>query len=211
MSPKEINIALRNIFNGNGLEAKGFMIKADSPVETNITHEDNTTIIKFEGNLPRAEITRFITLKAYIEQITFGEDGGSIKLRNFPDIHFGYDSNSLLEFLEKNIPYNFGSMDNQIEEKYSDGNKREIAKKCLQYAREWSTMSMSAGVDFSNASSCQKKALRKDCYNFVKENVEQDVKNKYSSVFLMFVLLSVILPAIIQWIVHKVLDELFNK
>ena len=211
MSPKEINIALRNIFNGNGLEAKGFMIKADSPVKANITHEENTTIIKFNENLPRAEITRFITLKAYIEEITFGQDGGSIKLRNFPDIHFGYDSDSLLDFLNKNVPYNFGSMDNEIEDKYSDGNKREIAKKCLQYARQWSTMSMSAGVDFSDVSSCQKKVLRKDCYNFVKENVEQDVKKKYGSVFLMFVLLSVILPAIISWIVHQVLDELFNQ
>lgn len=211
MSPKEINVALRNIFNGNGLDAKGFKIKADTPVNALITHEENVTKIVFSENLPRAEITKIITLKAYIEQITFGEEGGSIKLRNFPDIHFGYDSNSLLEFLEKNIPYNFGSMDNQIEEKYSDGNKREIAKKCLQYAREWSTMSMSAGVNFADASSCEKKALRKDCYNFVKENVEEDVRKKYGSVFLMFILLTVILPAIIQWVVHKVLDELFNK
>lgn len=211
MSPKEINVALRNIFNGNGLDAKGFKIKADSPVNALITHEENTTKIVFSENLPRAEITRLITLKAYIEQITFGEEGGSIKLRNFPDIHFGYDSNSLLEFLEKNIPYNFGSMDNQIAEKYCDSNKQEIAKKCLQYAREWSTMSMSAGVDFSDASSCERKALRKDCYNFVKENVEEDVKEKYGSVFLTFILLTVILPAIISWVVHRVLDELFNK
>jgi hypothetical protein len=210
MSPKEINIALRNIFNGNGLEAKGFMIKADSPVKTTITHQDNTTIITFIDNLPRAEITRFITLKAYIEEITFGEDGGSIKLRNFPDINFGYDSNSLLDFLNKNIPYDFGSMDSQISEKYCDDNKKEIAKKCLQYTREWSTMSMSAGVDFSNADKCQRKSLKRDCYNFVYENVEQDVKEKYGSVFLTFILLTVILPAIISWIVHRVLDELFN-
>ena len=68
-----------------------------------------------------------------------------------------------------------------------------------------------AGVDFSDASSCERKALRKDCYNFVKENVEEDVKEKYGSVFLTFILLTVILPAIISWVVHRVLDELFNK
>ena len=211
MSPKEINIALRNIFNGNGLEAKGFLIKADSPVNTYITHENNTTIIKFSENLPRAEITRLITLKAYIEEITFAEDGGSIKLRNFPDIHFGYDSNSLLDFLGKNIPHNFGSMDNQIEEKFCDENKREIAKKCLQYAQEWSKICMSAGVSFADSNACTKKALKKECYEFVKSNVEEDVKEKYGSVFLTFILLTVILPAIISWVVHRVLDELFNK
>ena len=211
MSPKEINIALRNIFNGNGLEAKGFLIKADSPVNTYITHENNTTIIKFSENLPRAEITRLITLKAYIEEIAFAEDGGSIKLRNFPDIHFGYDSNSLLDFLGKNIPHNFGSMDNQIEEKFCDENKREIAKKCLQYAQEWSTISMQADVDFANASSCERKDLRRDCCRFVRDNVEEDVKEKYGSVFLTFILLTVILPAIISWVVHRVLDELFSK
>ena len=210
MSPKEINIALRNIFNGNGLEAKGFLIKADSPVNTYITHENNTTIIKFSENLPRAEITRLITLKAYIEEITFAEDGGSIKLRNFPDIHFGYDSNSLLDFLGKNIPHNFGSMDNQIEEKFCDENKREIAKKCLQYAQEWSKICMSAGVSFADSNACTKKALKKECYEFVKSNVEEDVKEKYGSVFLTFILLTVILPAIISWVVHRVLDELFN-
>ena len=50
MSPKEINISLRNIFNGNGIEVKGFKIKAESPCVANISHGDNVTIIKFGEN-----------------------------------------------------------------------------------------------------------------------------------------------------------------
>ncbi len=210
MSPKEINIALRNIFNGNGLEAKGFLIKADSPVNTDITHENNTTIIKFSENLPRAEITRLITLKAYIEEITFSEDGGSIKLRNFPDIHFGYDSNSLLDFLGKNIPHNFGSMDNQIEEKFCDGNKREIAKKCLQYSEQWATMCMGKGVTFDNADYFDRYTLKDQCYNFVYDNVVEDAEKKYGSILLTWIFLYVILPVIIRWIINRFLDKLFD-
>ena len=44
--------------------------------------------IKFGENQPRAEITKLITFYAYIEQIVFGEEGGSVKLRNFPDFKF---------------------------------------------------------------------------------------------------------------------------
>ncbi len=210
MSPQEINVMLRNLFNGNGVELKGFKIKAESPLDTKVTHVDNTTTIVFVGKLPRVEIVKLFTIKCYIEQIVFGQEGGSIKIKNFPDINFGYDSNSFLDFLGKNIPYNFGSMDNQIEEKFGDRNKQKIAKKCLQYAQEWSKICMSAGVSFADSNACTKKALKKECYEFVKSNVEEDVKEKYGSVFLTFILLTVILPAIISWVVHRVLDELFN-
>ena len=71
MSPKQINIALRNIFNGNGLDLNGVKIKSESPCDVNVTHENNTTTIKFLKNLPKAEIKRFITLSAYIEGIYF--------------------------------------------------------------------------------------------------------------------------------------------
>jgi hypothetical protein len=210
MSPQEINVMLRNLFNGNGVDLKGFKIKADSPLDTKIISKNNTTTIVFEDNLPRVEIVKLFTIKCYIEQIVLGQEGGSIKIKNFPDINFGYDSNSLLDFLGKNISYNFGSMDNEIEKKYGNGDKQRIAKKCLQYAQEWSRISMSAGVNFADSDSCKRKALRKDCYDFVKENVEEDVKYKYKSVFITFILITVILPAIISWVVGKILDELFN-
>ena len=44
MSPQEINVTLRNLFNGNGVDLKGFKIKADSPLNTKITHVNNTNI-----------------------------------------------------------------------------------------------------------------------------------------------------------------------
>ena len=83
MSPQEINVMLRNLFNGNGVELKGFKIKAESPLDTKVTHVDNTTTIVFVGKLPRVEIVKkLFTIKCYIEQIVFGQEGGSIKIKN---------------------------------------------------------------------------------------------------------------------------------
>ena len=79
MSPQEINVMLRNLFNGNGVELKGFKIKAESSLDTKVTHVDNTTTIVFVGKLPRVEIVKLFTIKCYIEQIVFGQEGGSIK------------------------------------------------------------------------------------------------------------------------------------
>ena len=107
---------IRNLFNGNGIEVKGFKIKAESPCVANISHGNNTTIIKFGENQPRAEITKLITFYAYIEQIVFGPQGGSVKLRNFPDFSFGYgDSADTLKFCN----FNNADIYAEIEGKYS--------------------------------------------------------------------------------------------
>ena len=211
MSPKQINVALRNLFNGNGFDAKGFKIKSESPLVANIEHEGSTTVIKFGENKPRAEIKKFITLRAYIEQIIFAEHGGSIKLKNFPDISFGYDNNSLIDLITDNFCGESSDCDSLIDEKYSDSNHREIAKKCWQYAEEWSKICVHSDVDFKSASNSEKSKYRQSCYNFVKDNIENDVQDKYSSVFLTFIFLYVILPAIISWVVHRVLDKLFTE
>jgi len=81
MSPQEINVTLRNLFNGNGVDLKGFKIKADSPLNTKITHVNNTTTINFVDSLPRVEIVKLFTIKCYIEQIVLGLEGGSIKIK----------------------------------------------------------------------------------------------------------------------------------
>ncbi len=209
MSPKAISVNLRNLFNGNGIEVNGFKIKADSPCVADISHDNNTTTIKFDVNQPRAEIKKFITLKAYIEQITFGEESVSIKLRNFPDLNFKYESTSLVDLFVKDFTHCF-ELEHEIDKKYSDTKQKEIAKKCLQYAEEWSRICMQSNVDFSNAGCAERKQLKSECYAFVKENITSDIKEKYSSVFLTFILISVVIPAIISWVVHRMLDRLFT-
>ncbi len=212
MSPKQINVALRNIFNGNGLEINSVKIKSDSPCDVNVSYNNNNTTIKFLKNLPKAEIKRFITFSAYIEGIYFGEKKGSIKLKNFPDLFFGYEeTTSLLSLIENNF-YSL-DFDREVEEKYTSKEHQRIAKKCLHYAREWTTISMNGGVDFKSAGYLKRYDLRRKCYDFVKENIKNDLaeEKEYSSILLTFLFFSVILPAIVTWIVHRVLDELFTK
>jgi hypothetical protein len=208
MSPEDISKALFKVFNDEGLEVKGFKIKSKSPLVANIHNSDEKTIIKFGENYPKAEITRIITLYAYIEEIVFGKDGGSIKLKNFPDIHFAY-SDSVLSLIKENFGDSH-AIDCEIDKKYSCPSENEIAKKCLQYANEWATICSQAGVDFSESNHFEKQELRRSCYNFVKDNVEEEAKEKYKSVFLTFILVTIILPAIISWVVGKILDELFG-
>lgn len=207
MSPKEINVTLRNLFNGNGIEVKGFKIKAESPCVANISHGNNTTIIKFGENQPRAEITKLITFYAYIEQIVFGEEGGSVKLRNFPDFSFGYgDSADTLKFCN----FNNADIYAEIEGKYSKKSYKDIAKKCLQYSEEWATMCMGKGVTFDNADYFDRYTLKDQCYNFVYDNVVEDAEKKYGSIILTWIFLYVILPTIIRWIINRFLDKLFD-
>ena len=65
MSPKEINEALKNLFDENGFEVSGFKVKSESPLVVNVNHAEDKTIIRFGTNNPRAEIKRFITFHAY--------------------------------------------------------------------------------------------------------------------------------------------------
>ena len=213
MSPKQINVALRNLFNDNGLDINGVKIKSDSPCDVNISYEENSTTIKFTSSLPRAEIKRFITLTAYIEGIFFGKEKGSIKLRNFPDLFFGYEETTSLVSLIQNNFYSSECLDNEITTKFSCKEQQRIAKKCLHYAQEWTTLSMNGGVDFKSAGYLTRYDLRRKCYNFVKENIKNDLaeEEEYSSILLTFLFFSVILPAIITWVVHRILDQLFTK
>lgn len=211
MSPKQINVALRNLFNGNGIDANGFKIKADSPLTANITHENDTTVINFSEKTPRVEIKKLITLRAYIEQVIFAEEGGSVKLRNFPDIHFKYDDKSLMDLIHANFCHSF-EIEHEIKAKYTDCKQKEIANQCLQYAQEWATICSSSGINFEEVSVWKRRDLKRGCYNFVRDNIAQEIddQKKHGAVF-TFMFLYVILPAIISWIVHRVLDRLFTK
>ena len=211
MSPKQINVALRNLFNGNGIDANGFKIKADSPLGIDVTYEDDTTVIKFSEKMPRVEIKKIITLRAYIEQVIFAEEGGSVKLKNFPDIHFKYDDSSLMDLINANFCYSF-EIERDIKEKYTDCKQKEIANQCLQYAQEWATICSSSGMDFQKVSGWERRELKRECFSFVKDNIAQEIndRKKHGAVF-TFMFLYVILPAIISWIVHRVLDRLFTE
>jgi len=219
MSPKEINDSLVKLFSKEGIEVKGFKIKGKSPFMANIEHEDDLTVISFGSNQLKAEVTKIITVYAYIEQVVFGKTGGSIKLRNFPDFSFSYDSfgDACCEHkgsencFKSNIRLLCKDVETEICEKYKDqSNYKEVAKKCLQYAEEWTTICHDSGIKFNDSDYLDRYTLRGQCYDFVKSNVEEDLENKYGSVILTWLFMYVVLPMIIKWVVNRVLERLFN-
>tara|TARA_B100001564_G_scaffold358181_1_gene376167 strand:+ start:14586 stop:15212 length:627 start_codon:yes stop_codon:yes gene_type:complete len=207
MSPKDVKEILDKIFSEEGFEIKGFKIKSKTPLVANIHHDGGRIDIKFGSNLPKAEITRIITVYAYIEQVVLGETGASIKLRSFPDITLNYENFSEID---PSFVFNFSSLEETIDKKYSESSHKQIAKKCLQYAEEWATICHQSGVTFENADYADRYVMYNQCYDFVKENIEKDVEKRYGSVILTWLFAYVILPMIIKWIVNKVLERLFN-
>lgn len=209
MSPKEISEVLFKIFSDEGFSVNGFKIKSESPLIANIYNEDETTTISFGTNYPRAEVTRLITLYAYIEQLVFRKEGGTVRLKNFPDISFGYDKSSILNFLDHLTYAGECEIEKEIEEKYSDDTRRKIAKDCLQYATEWATIVSQSG-GFSGAGPAKKKELKRQCYDFVVENVRKNAnEKKYGSVILTYLLVFIIIPAVARFIIVRLLEKYF--
>ena len=207
MSPKEINDYIIKLFSSEGIDVNGYKIKADSPLIVEITNNNNLTEIKFGSNLPKAEITRIITIYAYIEGLVFGECGGTVKLRNFPDLSFSYDSGNCET--SSSLPP-LSEINNDIETRYSEKSHKEIASKCLQYAEEWATICHQSGITFENADYADRYNHYNNCYDFVEENIKKDVENRHGSVILTWLFVYVVLPMIIKLIVNKVLERLFN-
>ena len=206
MSPREIYQSISSIFNGEGIVVKGFKVTSKTPTVANITYGADIAEITFGQNQPKAEITRIITMYAHIEKIVFGPEGGSIKLRNFPDFSFGYG---------EEVTHNFVRFDNsdiyaEIEGKYAKKSYKDIAKKCLQYSEEWATMSMCNGITFDNADYFDRWKLKDQCYNFVYDNVVEDAEKRYGSIVITWIFLYIILPTIIKWIINRFLDKLFD-
>ena len=209
MSPKEISEVLFKIFSDEGFSVNGFKIKSESPLVANVYNEDEMTTISFGTNYPRAEITRLITLYAYIEQLVFRKEGGTVRLKNFPDISFGYDKSSILNFLDHLTYAGECEIEKEIEEKYSDDTRRKIAKDCLQYATEWATIVSQSG-GFCDAGPSKRKELKRQCYDFVIENVKQNAnEQKYGSVILTYLLVFIIIPAVARFIIVRLLEKYF--
>ena len=206
MSPREIYQSISSIFNGEGIVVKGFKVTSKTPTVANITYGADIAEITFGQNQPKAEITRIITMYAHIEKIVFGPEGGSIKLRNFPDFSFGYGE----EVTHKFVRFDNSDIYAEIEGKYAKKSYKDIAKKCLQYSEEWATMSMCNGITFDNADYFDRWKLKDQCYNFVHDNVLEDAEKRYGSIVITWIFLYIILPTIIKWIINRFLDKLFD-
>ena len=206
MSPRDIYQSIASLFNGEGIVVKGFKVTSKTPTVATLRYDADIAEITFGENQPKAEITRIITMYAYIEKIVFGPEGGSIKLRNFPDFSFGYGE----EVTHKFVRFDNSDIYAEIEGKYAKKSYKDIAKKCLQYSEEWATMSMCNGITFDNADYFDRWKLKDQCYNFVHDNVLEDAEKRYGSIVITWIFLYIILPTIIKWIINRFLDKLFD-
>ena len=209
MTPKEVNEIFNKIFS-EGYNVKGITIESKSPVVANIFHHEGATRIEFGANNPKAVIKKFITFYAYIEEIYLGPEKGSLKLRNFPDINFTYETGvSILSFLEAQFSENSDIKD-LIETKYSCSRDKKIAGSCLQYAEQWATIVSHSG-GFADARECDKKRLKSECYKFVVDNVRRDAKEqRFGFGIGMYILIFILIPTICKFIVYKLLEKYFD-
>jgi hypothetical protein len=205
MDLNEIKKIIDAVFSKDGYKVNSFGISCPSLLDVSVKKTDDNVDIDFGNNLPVATIQKFITFAVRVRGINFGATGGTIKLKFFPDIPFNYSNSSSSYSSLKFI--NYDDLNQEIEEKYGDDDRQKIAKKCLQYAQEWTNIASSNGTLASECSPVERAELRKQCKAFVKDNMRNDEDTKYGSAILGVIILSFILPVIINWIVTKVLNK----
>jgi hypothetical protein len=197
------------IFSKNGYDIKNLNISFPQPLDIKVIKDPSENIIlSFTESLPRVTWKKIIKLSAYIQGLTLGKDGGTLKLKYLPDIKFAYDDKAEALF---GSSFNFGDIEEEINSEYKDEERNFLAKKCLHYAGEWTTIASHSGTDFSNCDNYSKRQLKRDCKNFVMSNLKEDPEVMYGSVVLTFLLLYVVLPVILKFILERLFKKLFNE
>jgi hypothetical protein len=197
------------IFSKNGYDIKNLNISFPQPLDIKVIKDTSENIIlSFTESLPKVTWKKFIKLSAYVQGLTLGKDGGTLKLKYLPDIKFSYDDQSEALF---GSCFNFSDIESQIDSEYSDEERNFLAKKCLHYAGEWATIASQGGTDFSSCDKYTRRQLKRDCKDFVISNVKEDPEIMYGSVVLTFLLIYVVLPVILKFILERLFKKLFNE
>lgn len=203
----KIKDILTEIFSDNGYKAGDMLVQCPSPVTVNIENKDDSVSIDFTDNLPTATIKKLIKLNFKILGVVLGQTGGTIKIKYFPDIKFDY-AGSMKFGAVNNMAYD--AICKEIDAQYGDAERKKIAQRCLQYGTEWATIVSASQTEPVVYSERDKRKLRKQCYNFIYENIKDDKEIECGFVVLGVILLNFVLPVIISWIVTKILNHWFN-
>lgn len=190
----------------DGYEVNTLKVRCQTPTNIKVTNTDNNLYFSFEDNLPNAEINRFITFKLYIEGVSFGKTGGVIKLKNFPDMPFDYESKKTFGAIKEP---SFDDLESEINATFKSQSKRKIASKCLHYAQAWATIASLNGVRFEKCDQFDYFVLKNKCFYFVEEQIKNDKELQYGT-FVSIFILGLILPAIIKWAVERVIRSLLT-
>jgi len=84
---EDIYLKIRDLFSEDGLTQGSFTVFADEKMQTSFNIEDDHVTIYFDDHKP--EVTLKI-IKAKVDGIKLGKNGGHVMLRNLPDIPFLY-------------------------------------------------------------------------------------------------------------------------
>lgn len=206
---QQIRDIVDSIFSELGYNIKNLNIQFPQPLDIKIVRDNKNNIsLTFTESMPKVTWKKFITLSARIIGISLGETGGVLKLKYLPDINFSYDD-SATEQLFGGRCYDFSDIEEAISSEYEDEERRTIAKKCLHYATEWSTIA-SQGCDFASVDGVTRRKLKKDCQRFVMDNIKNDPEIQAGSVVLTFLFFYVVLPVILKFILERLFKKLFN-
>ena len=213
MNISDIKNIIDKAFSKSGYEISKFSISLPSPLSIEIEQNSDSTKVVFKNNLPVVKTRKlFIPITTQLESIFFGKDSGYFKLKHFPNLKFNYSNEEEeMRFGSSSPSINLDKLEKEINAQYSDEKRKKIAQLSLEYANEWANISSSNGVNFSTCGAENKKRLYNDCYNFVYANIVNSKKVNPSSAALSFVLLYFILPAIVNWVVKRFLNNLFSK
>lgn len=197
------------IFSKNGYDIKNLNISFPQPLDIKIVKDSSENIIlSFTESLPKVTWKKFVRLSAYVQGLTLGKDGGTLKLKYLPDINFTYDDNS--ESLFGNS-FDVSDIEFQVDTEFPDEEQNFLAKKCLHYANEWATIVSQSGTDFGSCDRYIRRQLKKDCKNFVISNVKDDEEVRHGSVILTFLLIYVVLPVVLKFVLERLFKKLFNE
>lgn len=206
----QIDSILNSIFR-DGFALNGTKISCQSPAKITVTTLDNGHIaIDFNDNLPRATVKKLIAISLQVQGIVFKKDSGTLRIKHFPDINFDYEKQSKAIGAYEIDTVDFLEIESEIAQEYDDENRKKLADKCLQYAKEWATIASYGGVSFKDCDFATQQDLKVQCRSFVKESIMKDEEVRYGSVILTFILIQIILPIIIKWIVERLFKRLFS-
>lgn len=197
------------IFSTTGYNIKNLNVSFPQPLDMKIIrNSDGDIVLSFTGSLPKVSWQKFISLSAWIQGISLGKIGGMLKLKYLPDISFLYDDSETKELFGQEM--DFSDIEEEILVHYNDETRQTLAKKCLHYAAAWATIASNSGVQFSQCTEISQRQLRKNCKNFVSDNIKNDPEIVAGSVILTFILLYVVLPVILKFILERLFKKLFS-
>lgn len=205
---QQIKDIIYSIFSDSGYSIKNFNVQFPHPLDIKITKDKNNNIsLDFTQSLPKVGWKKLINFTAWVQGISLGENEGVLKLKYFPDIKFSYDDTAPKLF---GSSYDFSDIENDIDQEYGDDDQKKLAKKCLHYANEWTTIASQGGINFSACNEKSRKQLKQSCRKFVVDNIKNDEEIVAGSVILTFLLLYVVLPVVLKFVLERLFKKLFS-